>query len=104
MTRREFIIVLASAAATFPFVARAQRPERTRRIGVLMLYPENDPQGPRRGIPARAREGGLDSRRKSSDQLSLGHGRRRLGTTAATQALRQAPDVMLANAISATSP
>jgi hypothetical protein len=44
MRRRDFIIGLAGGA-TFPFVARAQQPERTRRIGVLMLYPENDPQG-----------------------------------------------------------
>ena len=29
----------------WPLTAHAQQSERTRRIGVLMLYPENDPQG-----------------------------------------------------------
>jgi putative ABC transport system substrate-binding protein len=45
MRRREFIMVLSSAVATAPFVARAEQPERIGRIGVLMLYPESDPQG-----------------------------------------------------------
>src|SRR6516164_4694384 len=36
--------VLGGAMA-WPLTAHAQQSERTRRIGVLMLYPENDPQG-----------------------------------------------------------
>jgi hypothetical protein len=44
MRRREFI-TLFGGAATWPFVARAQQPERMRRIGVLVNRAEDDPDG-----------------------------------------------------------
>ena len=43
MKRREFIAALGGAAA-WPMVARAQQPERPRRIGVLMNWTADDPE------------------------------------------------------------
>ena len=47
MKRRTFIAGLGSAAA-WPVVARAQQGDGMRRIGVLHVYDENDPEGQRR--------------------------------------------------------
>jgi putative ABC transport system substrate-binding protein len=98
MRRREFITLVGGATA-WPLTARAQRPERTRRIGVLMLYPENDPQGQIRAKVFRGELEKLGWTVGGNLEINYhwGTGDADWVRSAAGQLLREAPDVMLAN-------
>ena len=109
MDRREFITLLGGAWAPsnlWPFAARAQQPERMRRVGVLMLYAENDPEGQVRALAFRQ---GLDKLgwtvgRNLQIDFHWGTGGSDWTRSAAAQMLRAAPDVILANGTSAVRP
>src|SRR5215831_8686080 len=100
MRRREFITLVGGAAAAWPLVARAQQAEHMRRIGVLMLYPENDPEGQLRATAFRQglqKLGWIVGRNVQID-FQWGLGDADWIRSAATQELRvAAPDVILAN-------
>jgi putative ABC transport system substrate-binding protein len=99
LQRREFITLLGGAA-TWPLAARAQQPERMRRIGVLMSRAWDDPQGQAR----------LAAFQQALQQLGWSDGRNmridlRWGENDADRARRYAqelvalaPDIFLADA------
>jgi hypothetical protein len=80
--RRAFITLLVGGAATWPLAARAQQPEPMRRIAVLMLYAENDPEGQLRATAFRqgTPEARLGRRPQCSDRFPMGLRGRRLDT------------------------
>jgi putative tryptophan/tyrosine transport system substrate-binding protein len=98
--RREFVILLAGgAAAAWPPAARAQQSDRVRRIGVLMLYPEDDLEGQLRATAFRQglqKLGWVVGRNVQID-FQWGLGDADWIRSAAAQLLRLAPDVILAN-------
>jgi|HubBroStandDraft_6_1064221.scaffolds.fasta_scaffold133644_2 putative ABC transport system substrate-binding protein len=99
MRRREFIALFGGTAAAWPLAARAQQASPLRRIGVLMLYPENDREGQLRATAFRQglQKLGWEVGRNIQIDYLWGLGDADWIRSAAAQLLRLAPDVILAN-------
>jgi putative ABC transport system substrate-binding protein len=107
MKRREFITLLGSAAATWPMVARAQQPDRMRRIGVLTAgSAADDPDGQARSaafLQGLQQLGWTDGRNIRIDYRQ-GAGDADNMRKYATELVALAPDVILASGTATMAP
>ena len=101
MRRREFIAGLAGAVASgsWPCVARAQRTERVRRIGVLMNLSADDPEGQARtaAFLQGLQEAGWAVGRNLQIDIRWGAGDVERIRSYAAELVAFAPDVILAS-------
>ena len=100
IARRKFLATLGGAAAAWPLAARAQQPERMRRIGVLMNLAADDAEGQAR-VAAFVHDlqqlGWTDGRNVRIDVRWVA-GDARLFHRYADELLALAPDAILASA------
>jgi ABC-type uncharacterized transport system substrate-binding protein len=96
--RRSFIGMLGGAVS-WPLAARAQQAERMRRVGVLMLYAENDPEGQVRATAFQRglEKGGWRIGRNIQIEYRWGVGDTGWIRSAFAELLIPMPDVILAN-------
>src|SRR6185436_6212775 len=98
MRRRKFLGVVGGAVA-WPLAARAQRPARLRRVGMLLGLSENDPEGKARVRAFRLGMRDLEWIEGRNIQIDI----RFVGSDLAlikkhvAELVRQPPDVILAN-------
>ncbi len=105
MRRRDFIRAISGAVAAWPIAARAQQPERVRRIGVLMPGVADDPELKARiaAFQQALREfGWTDGRNMRFDYRWAAGNPDRIQSYAA-ELVALAPDVILATASAATA-
>jgi putative ABC transport system substrate-binding protein len=97
--RREFVTLLAGAAAAWPLAARAQQAERVRRIGVLMTQAEDDPEGQTRllALAQGLQESGWTIGRNVRIDTRWGQGDAERYRRYAAELVALAPDVILVN-------
>jgi putative ABC transport system substrate-binding protein len=105
MRRREFITLLGGSVAAWPLVARAQQPERMRRIGVLMALGPNDPEAAARitAFQKALRQAGWDDSRVLID-IRWSAGDENAIRQYAAELVALAPNVILANGNAAVAP
>ena len=97
MRRREFITLLGGATVAWPLAARAQQPERMRRIGVMISLAESDPEA--QANAAALREGlqqlGWTEGRNILTDYRWGVGDPERSRAAAMELLALSPDVIM---------
>src|SRR6478735_2424873 len=98
MRRREFIKIIAGSAM-WPAAAHSQQSGLAARIGLLMMYPEKDPQGQLRANVFRREleKAGWTLGGNLQVDFHWGTGDAAWVRFAAAQVLSRAPNVMLAN-------
>lgn len=100
MRRRDFVTLIGGGlAVAWSCVAHAQRPNSIRRIGLLMMYPEKDPQGELRAgaFQREIEKAGWKIGGNLQINFQWGTGDADWVRSAVEQMLHQAPDVVLAN-------
>jgi putative tryptophan/tyrosine transport system substrate-binding protein len=98
--RREFVVTLGGAVVAWPLAARAQQPERMRRIGVLVAaYTQADREGQARiaAFLDTSKSLGWTDGRNVRIEYRWAAGDADRGKYFATELVRSAPDVMVAN-------
>jgi len=106
MRRREFITLLGGAAASWPLAARAQQPERMRRIGVLTNLVADDPEAQARvgAFLQGLQELGWAVGRNMRIEYRWGAGDADRTRGYAAELVALAPDVILTSGASALAP
>jgi ABC-type uncharacterized transport system substrate-binding protein len=101
--RRKFLATLSGAAAAWPLAARAQQPERMRRIAVLTVLAESDPEAKTwiAALEQRLQQLGWRQGRNLRIDYRWGSGDERRLQTYAAELVGAAPDVLFCAGTSA---
>jgi putative tryptophan/tyrosine transport system substrate-binding protein len=97
MRRREFISLLGGAVVSWPLTARAQQPDRMRRVGVLFATGESDPDTPARIAAMRheLQSLGWSEGKNLRIDVRYGDGNTKVIQDRAIQLVNSNPDVIL---------
>ena len=106
MRRRDFVVLLGGAAVAWPLAARAQQPERMRRIGVLTNLVADDPEAQARvgAFLQGLQELGWAVGRNMRIEYRWGAGDADRTRGYAAELVALAPDVILTSGASALAP
>jgi putative ABC transport system substrate-binding protein len=106
MKRRDFITLLGGAATAWPLSARAQQPERMRRIGVLIPLAAGDPVGQARvaAFAQGLQQSGWTIGRNVQIDIRWSAGNAEDTRRYAAELVALAPDVIVANGNAAVAP